>query len=392
MRLFLISFFALFLLLVSVVFFYALPKAETRIIGILDEAGFKNSQIENIKISPSGFFIQNIIAPNLRIKNMSATLYWPTYFFDQKIDNITISELTLDTHFDLENRNLIQEISSKIKIPDFKTTPDIDIEELKIEIGDDTYLTGTVNKKSHQMIAELNSDNNRLELKSKWELKKEFNTENYKLYADIQNLSTQNKYLTLNRASGWMAFEMNEEQTLNAQLEAGSGSLFKAPLNDINILIGKDDKYQSLLFRSSASGFPDITLNTDIEWSNEFDINLFTAYLSFPSSATLQNYLSANNLINNDSLQKIGLNQSEATIQYLPERRFADGPYPLEIKTIENGLEKLSGTILIYPENYDVRGTLTGSEKIIAFLNKAMPINNLKISEETIRLEGNLTH
>jgi len=392
MRRFLLSLLTLIILSVIGLYFIVLPGIKKDITQALEGNHFENIQISGTKLSVSGLDINKITGNNLIAQNIELKLYWPTYIFNRKVDNIEIEELTLNSNINFSNQNTAPLIKRKLALMDISSIPDLTIRSLSIQLSALTNVKGNLEKTENTIKGQFNANNENLSFQSEWSLEKDNQSNVTKFFTDIQNLNIKNKYIAVNRGKGWFSYESDKDTKINSQLESGSGSLLNAPLNNINFLIGKDTENHTLLLRANASGNPDITLKTDAEWSNDFDISLLKTYITFPSFKTLDTYLLNNKLITKALSLDITSPSNEITIEYLPERRFAQGPYPLKLKSSAENKYNLSGNILIYPDSYDVRGTLNGAEDVIKFMNDSLPINHQKVSSDTIRLEGNLTN
>jgi len=387
MRRFLLSLITLILLIIAGLYLIVLPTVKKDITHTLESNGFKNIQISKTQFSTSGLNIDKIESDTLGVNNIKLHLFWPTYIFDKKITNIDVEEIFINTNINPTDQNTIPRFKRNLASLNIPTIPDGRIDALNIRLSEEKNITGNLEKKQNTIKGQFQADNQALSFQSQWSLEQ---GETFKFYTDIQNLNVKNDYLSINRGQGWLSYEVDNNSKINAQLESGSGSLLGAPLNNINALIGKDTENHTLLFRANASGTPGITLKTDAEWGDDFDVSLLKTYLSFPSIKTLNTYLLNNKLINTSLSSTINTPSEELTIEYLPERRFAGGPYPVEIKSRAGDKNNLSANILIYPKSYDIRGTLNGSIDFIEFMDGIIPIQKQKISSDTIRLEGNL--
>jgi len=85
-------------LLMSGIYFYALPKAEQKILDGLASLGINNAKIEGTSIHLTGLKIDKIILDQDgfdEIKNLNANIYWPDFIRTKNIDKIVIEESSL---------------------------------------------------------------------------------------------------------------------------------------------------------------------------------------------------------------------------------------------------------------------------------------------------------
>ncbi len=386
MRIFFISFFILLGLVLGSIFFFAIPQIKADIRETIQESGFKDVTFNGFQFSHTGFLLKTIKTENLEIKNFSATLYWPTYFLERKIDSIKIDEAQVNLMIDTDKRTFIYKISNYLKKINIATIPQIEIKSFIVNTNSDITFLGSLYKNNSEISGTLTSNNNFIKLNSKWILSSA-SDQSKKLYFNIEEIGVKNQSLTLNRGTGWASYEIDDNQnTLNAQIEAGSGTFFKLPINDLRFVIGKDNDIQTFIFRASASGYPEIKISSDYEWKNNFNIHRLNYNFSFPSSTILKDYFSANsilNIINFPELRKTSL-----TLDYIAERRFVEGPLPFQIKVTDENEEKLTGMVLLYPEKLDLRGTISGDVNIIDFIDNNIPFDMFRTSKNSLRLDG----
>lgn len=390
MRLFFISLLLLLSLLAGAVYFIAIPSIKSNISQHLAKVGIKDTKLIGFQASFTGVSIKRIESKKIIIQNLEAYIYWPQYFFNKDIYQIVIEKFSYQPNIiDLEP-DLFIAIPNVLQKVDFEELPPTNLRKFEIILNNKTAISGHFKKTKNSIKGIFNANTKELNLNAEYEISKTSNKFS-KLHADVKNLSVNNEFVELNRATGWLSYDLENRHTILAQLQAGSGSFLNAPLNNISLVSGIENETNTLLFRAFASGFPSIFTTTDIEWNDNFKIQNLSSNLSFSSSKELEKYLSLNNpTLIKESLKNLTLEKTHVSFKYLPERRFIDGPYPFSFKITEKEENLLSGTTLFYPKNSDIRGTLTGDKQIISTLSQLIPFKHEILEEGIIRLEGNL--
>lgn len=383
--------------------FYFLPqKIQTDIENHLKNLGFKEIIIEKTSVGLTSIHTQNIKLDKdgfSTIKSLKARLFWPSYLVKKEIESVTINELVLTSLADdidglLLHRKKEEDLDKFFKEPINKLTIEKIIWDIATSQGA-FRLEGSlaVQDKEQQkdIRASLQATQKQLTLDSQWAGTWNANN-NLQLNGTIESLKLHHSPIKIGRANGWISYN-NKDNTHNisGQLDAGSGMIFNIPINDIGLVIGQEKDSFPILFRAQASGVKDATLSIDMRATPDPQQADFSASLNIADTREFLNYLK-NQDIKKDIVPENYKEMGHTNIQltYMPTRRFADGPIPFDMRIIQDSKENLKGTFLIYPDSLDIRGTAETKEEILNLLKLLLSIPDKNISENVIRLEGNL--
>lgn len=383
------------------VYFIALPKAKSDIEKSLKGLGFSVAKVEKATLLPLGLTVDKIILDKegfSHIKNLNAQLFWPTYLFKGTIDTLTIDTINIvsitndfQSIFSLTHKLNLQNL---IKIPAQTMQVQKILWETEISEGFLTFKgSATIQGNGEQKIiqASLNTNQQLLNFDSEWT---GLVDSDGMVEADGKVSSFRIDYgpIRISRSDGWFSYkEADEDISFSGQMEAGSGALFNVPINNISFLIGQEKNHRPLLFRAEASGIEDVRIIADVDWSDDLENESMSATLNIGNLSEFLKYLKNKELIKTDTkILSHSFEQSNVIFSYMPEKRFADGPLPFNLNITENAKEVTDGTFLIYPNSFDIRGTAKANDHFIDLLKSIMSIPEENITDNVIRLDGNL--
>ena len=99
--------------------------------------------------------------------------------------------------------------------------------------------------------------------------------------------------------------------------------------------------------------------------------------------------MTQNNVFSPEKSLSLSNVETRLTAQYTPEKRFADGPIPFHLTAEEfKTNRKANGTVLIYPDQMDMRGTLNGNSDILNLISIIFGLE--KTENDLIRIDKNL--
>ena len=160
----------------------------------------------------------------------------------------------------------------------------------------------------------------------------------------------------------------------------------------MSAVIGEEGDNYTLILRAQAAGIEGTDLVSDMTFGgSSSDITMHTA-LSIKDTKSFFDYLKTVNVKTEDLAKLKSVEEAELTIDYLPEKRFVDGPLPFDIMVKGKKLsdDVLKGTFLIYPKDMTVRGNAQTSETYTSEIQTLLSISEEKVSGTTIRLDGSL--
>lgn len=206
----------------------------------------------------------------------------------------------------------------------------------------------------------------------------------------INSLNIIHKAAKIHRATGWLSLEnsKNSEPSISGEIDAGSGSIANIPTKNISIVIGKQRSKYDIILRAQASGVDGVALLSDVSYGqNNDDIKMQTS-LNIKDSKEFTNYL--NSLGTTKTPYFEGIKEANISINYLPERKFADGPFPFNINATSKNENILKGTFLIYPKEMEIRGNAQTNASYTNNIKQLFSIKDEKMSGENIRLDGSI--
>ena len=195
--------------------------------------------------------------------------------------------------------------------------------------------------------------------------------------------------LRLSRLNGWMSFRTEEQAaSFSGQMDAGSGSFSKLPLQNISLAFGTHNTDLNLIFRAGVSGYPDIALSADFDKTGQQ--TRFSSLLETSDTGALFHFLShmGQKAPPPEALLQSGITRLEN--HYLYERRFPGGPLPFSLQAFAGPDRILNGQYLIYTDSGDIRGTVETSEPIAQGLKTTLSLPEDNVTGRYLRLESSL--
>lgn len=193
----------------------------------------------------------------------------------------------------------------------------------------------------------------------------------------------------LSRLSGWFTWNAPAGgiASLAGQIDAGSGTLFDLPLQDMALTIGGTTQDTDILFRTGLSGTDTMRLSMDTKITSRGtsydavldlkDTDLFFAHVQTLQPKTVP-----------DDLRLLG--PLRVYFDYREDRRFTGGPLPFELRAVSNDKNIARGNILIYPDTLELRGSAEMEEKLAIALQQYLGIAPDKRIGGALRLDGDI--
>lgn len=371
------------------------PIAETRLESLFENAGFKNVQIGDVSLLPSGLRASNIKLDKDgfdTIKTLSADFSWPSFLTSGKIGNLEIKDVMLSRTADSFASSGRQLASALLDLPDYRisisnVTLDLDTGFGAIRLIIDATAEPSNKDQSHGIQAGIKADQYQLGFTSSWQGKLEKGG-TLDLAGNVLDGRLNLGPLRISRFNGWVGAGINGKgYTVQSQLEAGSASFMNVPLQNISLVNDSNAEKDDVIVRSGISGIPDILFTADLS-SNASEQN-FTAALKGENLAGFLDYV--------DEAKKTGkhigepllvLREFELTARFQPEKRFVGGPMPFGVTLLAGNQKLLDGNVLFYPDTFDVRGSLETKPDMAHALQDYFRIPSSNIVQNFIRLDG----
>jgi hypothetical protein len=193
----------------------------------------------------------------------------------------------------------------------------------------------------------------------------------------------------LHRSTGWFSYKNENDGTeLSGQLDAGSGSILNLPAKNISFILGKNEQFYPVIIRAYAAGIEDVRMSSDIQLSKDTVYQNGQIKVTIPNFQKFLDYLKSQKIIDISPIATS--EQVDMSISLMPKRRFAGGPLPFRVKITQALEPELEGTLLIYPDTLDVRGSMKTNDDFIGIIKSLTPVNDNQIKENIIHLDTNL--
>ncbi len=400
MKIFLISLFVTIVFMIAVIQFLAVPKLESLVEQELNDLGIAYVDIESSQIRLTGLFIRRLTLGQEKLstlENIEITLFWPSFFFKREIDQIVVGKAFVSSTI----QNIYQD--AMLRRFSLSKIANLNINRIKVnnliwnfEGNHSAYQVNTIFllvKKANKF-----SLNGRL-LASQNGLEFDINLSGSlakgrsRIKASIEALSFAGSQFKVNRASGWIDYTEGHDvkREVAGQITSGSGKLFTLPLQAMQLTLGSQDGVYPLIFRAQALGYQGVDLAIDTHLATEISKQLFSMVLSVQDTAQFQDYLIEHDVQDEKFFPLFPTaKMTRAKLQYIPERRFAGGPYPLSLSIQQEAQNFLNGTILLYPQSLDVRGSIEGEYAYLSAFTDLLDLSDSNLSENVMRLDDNI--
>lgn len=386
-------------MIIGAVFIVAIPKAEKNIQAAINDLGFKTVQIEGTEFNLTGITIEHISLDNdgfNSISNLKANIFWPQYLFKSKINAIWIEEIKFSA-VPSDMRYVLKKIGTTSKNISIEN---IEVSKIIFDLAVSNYalrFEGNINIKNEDngqklIKANIFAQQYELSFNSEWSGTIDASTNNVEIDSIIEDLKINLQPLALNRGNGWLSYiSKDNESTLSAQLDTGNGEIFSIPAKNISLIVGQDKAGYPVMFRANMAGIDNVQFTSDIHYAHNPAERKFSATLQIPDKNQFFDYLKTQNIISkNTETPSSNIKQIDTLLSYMPDKRFADGPLPFDISVKADFKDNLSGTFLIYPDSFDIRGTTEANTDMLDILNALISIPKENIADNVIRLDRNL--
>lgn len=390
------------ILIVIIAFIYVIAitipdMAKTRVITMLEKSGFQQVSVDKIHLRPASIRAANIkLDPSGldTIETLDIDLNWVSFLLGGKINGLDIKNANISTEMNEASSASHKLLQSLLSVSNFR----LDLSNITIDIstlfGDlRMRLDATVDKgketSTRSIKAKLTADQYQLSFSSEWEGTVDKNGV-LDLTGNVLDGRMNMGPLRISRFNGWLGVGFNnKDYTAQGQLEAGSATFMKIPLQNISF-VNQVTPAQSLIsIRSGISGMPDVRFAADLTKNDKQESfaailkgkNL-AALLSHMDNVTQKKRTISPNLLNHHDFDL------EAT--YQPDRRFVGGPLPFSITLNADDGEIMEGNALLYMDTMDIRGSLETDVETATALQDYFKIPSENIKQNFIRLDSDM--
>jgi hypothetical protein len=193
----------------------------------------------------------------------------------------------------------------------------------------------------------------------------------------------------LARLMGWFSWNSQTEgiASLAGQIDAGSGTLFNLPLQNISLTVGGTAQSADLLFRTGLSGTTSMLLSADTKITPTN--STFDAVLDIADSDAFFTHIHTLRPKEAPEILR-ALGPFRLSMDYREDRRFEGGPFPFELTANAAAGSILKGNILFYPDTLEMRGSAEMDETLATALQEYLSIAKEKRTGGALRLDGQL--
>lgn len=371
-------------------------SAASHIESTLHSAGFPDATVGDITLRPSGFVAKEVHLDREgydRIGELSADLSWPAFLTTGKIGQMSVRDVNIIRTSEALAASGRQLIDALMHLPSYRLTLSNVVVDLGTQYGDlrltaEAAINSDSNSEDRDIKARILAAQYQLGFESNWEgaLRKDGRLE---LAAKLEGGRLNFGPLQISRFNGWMGLDVaGTDYSFQSQMEAGGAKFFDIPLHNVTLVNDHRAKNSSIIARAGISGMKDVLFTAD--YTRDGETPTFVAALKGSSLGGLLDYVEestghAKTL--RPALEQAG--RFNGALTYQPERGFVGGPLPFAASMTADGKNMLNGTLLFYPENFDVRGSLETEDDMIGALKDYFKIPSTSIRQNFIRLDGN---
>lgn len=385
MRRFLLRFTLITLLLGCAFYFFGLPAVTDKLQDSLRTTGLKHANIIEPRYDFSGASIAKITLDKegfSHAETVRLDFSWLDIIFDDKVQAVTIEKLKLSTLSKDVKAVLYLFHESAPALLAEQDVPVITIKNLTWDIlhKNVIYTVGGTLQNSknapRDFVADIFSHQKTLNFDATLSLSLQ-EPSGLKANATIKNVFFRQNDFIINRGFGWLSFSFQETPELYVDLEAPSGTLKTHPFNQFKLVVSPEDTETHLLsIRLSQDMLNQFRLSHDMSIDTMLALKEQTTTLHIEETQDFDN----------------PWQDTKTTLTYMQERRFANGPYPYEFSFSRLDEPQASGTLLLYPETGDLRGSLTGEPPALQLFSNLFAQNDAENVTDTLRIESNVQY
>ncbi len=377
------------------VFNFIPSVAKTRVEAMLREAGFHHVKVDDLTVSPMGFEAKDIALDEFgfdKINTLTARVSWPAFLMTGKSPSVLdIRGMSIARKSDTLSYGMRQVAESLTKIEDFTLTLSDLTLDVSTPFGDIRAVLNAIiqpiEKNTHEIKATFAANQYQLGFTSDWQ-----GTLQKGGKLDLAGNFTEGRMnlgpLRLSRSNGWLALAMTDKSySLQNQFEAGSATFMGVPLQSLSIVDDLSSEKSNSIVRAGISGMPDILFTAD--YTRNLKDQSLTAILKGKNLGGFLDFIEEQTKTQKSiSEELLGLRDFQITGQFQPDKRFVGGPLPFGI-TMTSGDDKImDGNVLIYPDTFEVRGSLETNESMAQALQSYFKIPLEQVKQNFIRLDG----
>lgn len=368
-----------------------------RLQAILENAGFPRVTIGDIAYDWNGIRTDNIALDAYgfdKIERLDIRLSWPAFLFGNKVQEATISGLSLSRDVDDLKETLQGPMQRLLEVTDARIAIENATLDLSTTVGALRFvLQATIDPPGEDNLqkisANLSTKQYQLGFDSKWSgtLTRDGQLD---LNADVVDGRLHFGPMAITRYNGWISVKAGQQGvSLQSQIDAGGADLFGVPLQDVTLVSDASLNATTMMFRSGMAGLPTVALTADMNLSAEshdLDITLKGENLSrFLNRIAAERKNGMNVPKTLDTATPFNINAT-----YQPDRRFAGGPLPFALEGTRGDSKMLLGNFLIYADTRDLRGSVEIDPAVAKGIQEFLGIGSDQMDRNFVRLDGKL--
>lgn len=374
--------------------------AATKVSEILTAMGFTDAAIETVHASANNTTLRNIALDKSGIDHITAIKLSKGWLSSFRADQTDITIIEPDIYRAVDHVNDVLPGLMRLNRDNIMALPPgrIVVQNGRYNMSTPTglfqFLIDIIIERPQQgrrlVTATIKSNQDTANFVSEW---RGWIEENGALLIDgvSPEMKLQIGGLRLTRGNGWFSLASTQAYpTLSGQIETGAATLGPLPLQNFSLTLDARQDHLALLARAAASGTPGTRISLDVALEPQH--KTISTRLSASDPEAFFTYL--NNALDRSTNQLAASfgndNALELNVAYQLDKRFPGGPYPFDIRGINGAVEFLSGTFLIYPGTFDMRGSAKIAKAYRPAITDYFKIPDKVISGDYVRLDTNL--
>lgn len=370
-------------------------RARGHLESVLKDAGFPQARVDRVRLGAASVTAENIKLDQFgfdEIKTLTADIHWPSFLLSGELSGITLTGLHIGRDSANISASLHRALHYLLNLPSYRVdisgaVVDVTTAYGEIRLAVETTIAPRPENGEREIKAIVRTDQYQLSFDSVWEGKANGNGD-IDLSGKMEGGRLNIGPLRVSRFNGWAALSnQGGDYSVQSQMEAGSAAFMDVPLEKLSLVADYNGDRANFLFRTGLAGMQGTLFTAD--YTAEKEKSAFDMALRGGNMGSFLDYIEETTgrpkTITGPLLAPAPF---LLTAGFQPERRFVGGPMPFGVRLETDGKQSLTGNLLIYPDTYDIRGSLESAPEMTTALQQYFKIPAEDISQNFIRIDG----